>query len=78
MVSVEARLSALEKAVGLPTPTESYGIFWDSDPEDACVGKLTGEQHEEYKCDDGSYFTHFVAFTPEELARFREHGLFPK
>ena len=70
-MGVKERLAAIEAKLGIEPPKELYGFFWDG-PGAPCVGKLTGENNE---CDGGSTWTHFLAFTNEEIARFRDAGV---
>lgn len=81
-MNVEARLEAIEKKLGIEPPEEVFGLFWDEDgPDSGCTvraGKLTGRDTsgDPFEVNGESWYGHFLAFTPEELARFRAAGLF--
>lgn len=80
-MSMESRIEAIEKKLGIEPPAEEYGFFWDNDPSEIRVGKLTEDEPADelrYECDGGDWYKHFVAFMTDELARFREKGLFLK
>jgi hypothetical protein len=71
-----AYLASYGKSEG--KPVGQYGFFWDNNSADPVVGKLTANNNSGFEIDDFSCWEHFLPFTPEELARFRKRGLFPK
>lgn len=81
-MNVEARLEAIEKKLGIEPSEEVFGLFWDEDePDSECTvraGKLTASDTsgDPFEVNGESWYKHFLALTPEELARLRAAGLF--
>jgi hypothetical protein len=76
MASIKDRLSAIEAKLGIEPPKVTAGFFWDNDaPSDPVSGSLTDEVDGRYQVDNGSLWEHFLAFTDDEIARFKAAGI---
>lgn len=75
-MSIEERVAAIEKKLGIETPEKNWGLFWDDGEDDATIGVNTGVNNDgSYEINDCCNWDHFLPLTKEEIARFKAAGV---
>jgi hypothetical protein len=74
-MGLKERLAVVEAKLGIESPQEEIGFFWDDGEDNPRTGVLTGKEDGRYEKNNDCWWDHYVPLTSEEIKRFEAAGV---